>query len=224
MDLGGRSVLARVVERARMCARIHDAIVATSTLSRDDEVASECERIGVACFRGNEEDVLDRFQGAANAAAADTCVRITADCPLLDPSVSDEIIARFEEATPTVDYTSNKIPQSFPRGLDTEVFSRAVLEVAAREATEPYERVHVTPYFYRNPDRFRLLSVTSDVDRADWRWTVDTPEDLEFVRTVYHAFGDRSDFGWLEVVALIEREPALAMINQHVVQKSLELG
>jgi Spore coat polysaccharide biosynthesis protein F, CMP-KDO synthetase homolog len=168
--------------------------------------------------------VLDRFRGAAEALGAEQCVRITADCPLIDPQVSDDIVAQFEAADPPVDYASNKIPQSFPRGLDTEVFTREALERSARWAKKPYHRTHVTAYMYQTPELFTLLSVVSDVDRADWRWTIDTPEDLAFVRSVYERFDRRSDFSWLDVVKLIEGEPSLADINSHVVQKEIEQG
>jgi spore coat polysaccharide biosynthesis protein SpsF len=224
MDLHGESVLSRVVNRARRFTHADLVVVATSILPEDDAVADECARLGVDYHRGSAPDVLDRFRGAAEAFDADVCVRITADCPLIDPDVSDMIIDRFLTADPPVSYASNKIPQSFPRGLDTEVFSRDALEQAAREAKVDYQRVHVTPYFYQNPGLFELLSITSDVDRADWRWTVDTPEDLQFVRAVYEHFDGSSEFSWLDVVALVESQPSLAAINAHVVQKSLEQG
>jgi spore coat polysaccharide biosynthesis protein SpsF len=162
--------------------------------------------------------------GAAEETDADVCVRLTADCPLLDPGVSDSIISVFVEADGSADYVSNKIPQSFPRGLDTEVFSRDALERAAREARERYERVHVTPYIYRHPEAFTLISVTSGVDRADWRWTIDTAEDLEFVREIYGRLEGLDDFTWEDVVALVEEEKSLMWINSGVRQKELYDG
>ena len=149
---------------------------------------------------------------------------MTADCPLLDPGVSDSIISVFVEANGTVDYASNKIPQSFPRGLDTEVFSREALERAAREARERYERVHVTPYMYRHPEIFTLLSVTSDVDRADWRWTIDTAEDLEFVREIYSRLEGREDFSWQDSSRCVEEQKSLMWINAGVRQKEIYDG
>ena len=201
---------------------IDEMIVATSNHEADNAIVEECDRIDVPSFRGSESDVLSRFVGAAKRTDASICVRLTADCPLLDPQVSDSIISLFVEADGAVDYASNKIPQSFPRGLDTEVFSREALERAARSARESYERVHVTPYMYRHPEIFSLMSVTSDVDRADWRWTVDTPEDLEFIREVYRRMDQRGDFSWHDVVALLEDEPHLFSINSHVRQKDVE--
>ncbi|MEO5589676.1 MAG: glycosyltransferase family protein [Gemmatimonadaceae bacterium] len=222
-DIGGRTTLERVLDRIHRCSRVDEIIVATSLLDRDDAVAAEAKRLGVKVYQGSEDDVLERFRGAARAMDATVCIRFTADCPLIDPGVSDGIIEAFF-ADPALDYVSNKIPQSFPRGLDTEVFSRAVLEIAADEAVEEYERVHVTPYFYRNPDRFRVLGIVSEVNRADWRWTLDTPDDLEFIRAIYSRLSDKPDFTWLDVVSIIDREPALAGINAHVQQKSIEQG
>lgn len=223
-DIGGRPMLARVVDRAKQCTGVDDVVVVTSIDPGDDALVPLCGALGVPLFRGSELDVLERYTLAARAHSADVCVRITSDCPLLDPGVSSMIVKRFHDAMPGVDYASNKIPQSFPRGLDTEVCTVDALERAYREATLPYERTHVMPYFYEHPERFRLLSITSEVDRADWRWTVDTAEDLEFVTRVYERLGLTGDFGWLDVVALIEREPQLADINRHVAQKALRDG
>jgi spore coat polysaccharide biosynthesis protein SpsF len=224
LDIAGRPMLAHVVERARLCREVDDVIVATSTHSNDDEIVSACRRLDVRVFRGSESDVLDRYAGAAAFASADSCVRITADCPLLDPGVSDRIVSAFKTARPPVDYASNKIPQSFPRGLDTEVFTRAALERARREAVQPHHRIHVTPYLYENPASFRLLSITSDVDRNHWRWTVDCQADLEFVRAVHEHFRPRTTFSWAEVVELVESHPALMEINKNVTQKNVMDG
>ncbi len=219
LDLAGSSVLSRVVARVRRFRRIDEAWVVTSILPVDDVIEKACAGWKIPVFRGSDADVLDRFYRAARSARADACVRITSDCPLIDPGVSDRVIRAFQEASPPVDYASNKIPQSFPRGLDTEVFTATALERAWREAKEPYQRAHVTIYLYENPGAFRLLPVTSDVDRAGWRWTVDTAEDLAFVREIYARFAPRDDFSWEEVLELLRREPALTEINRHVIQK-----
>ncbi|MEO5904373.1 MAG: glycosyltransferase family protein [Gemmatimonadaceae bacterium] len=224
LDLGGKTVLGRVVERVARMTKVKELIVATSTVESDDAIEAECRRLGVVCFRGSENDVLDRFKGAADAMAADEITRITADCPLIDPGVSDDIIERFETADPPVDYASNKIPQSFPRGLDTEVFTREALERSARWAKKPYHRTHVTAYMYQTPEIFTLLGVTSDVDRADWRWTIDTPEDLAFVRSVYERLDGKPNFDWLDVLKVVAENPELGKINAHVVQKAVEQG
>jgi spore coat polysaccharide biosynthesis protein SpsF len=224
LDLGGQPVLRRVVNRARRIDGVDEVVVACATLPQDDVLEAACREWGVPVFRGSDDDVLERFRGAAERYGADACVRITSDCPLLDPGVSGDIVRRFHQADPAVDYASNKIPQSFPRGLDTEVFTRAALERAAADATEAYERAHVTIHLYEHPARFRLLSVTSDTDRADWRWTLDTAEDLAFLRAVYARLGPDDAIAWTDVVALLEREPALMDINRHIVQKDARQG
>jgi spore coat polysaccharide biosynthesis protein SpsF len=221
-DLDGRTVLERVIDRVAQFTMIDELIVATSDHPSDDPIVDESARARIDTFRGSEADVLDRFVGAAEYTNADVCVRLTADCPLLDPGVSDSIISLFLEADGAVDYASNKIPQSFPRGLDTEVFSRDALTQTARRARQQYERVHVTAYMYRHPEIFNLLSVTSDVDRADWRWTIDTAEDLEFVRQIYRRLGGIEKFSWSDVLNILEDEPELMWINSHVRQKAIE--
>lgn len=224
MDLAGRTVLERVVRRVQRCKCVDEVVVATSVSPDDDKIATRCRQMDVPVFRGSESDVLDRFLMTGRAHHADICVRITADCPLIDPEVSDEIIRRFRQASPPVDYASNKIPQSYPRGLDTEVFTLSSLERAWQNASQPYERAHVTIYMYEHPGQFTLLSITSDVNRADWRWTVDAVEDLDFIRQVYVRLGPDDRFTWHDVIALLDREPALRNINRHVVQKPVREG
>ena len=220
MDIAGETMLSRVVNRTRHCKNIDTVVVATSVSPIDDAIVGACEELVVPAFRGSDSDVLDRFVNAAQVFSADVCVRITSDCPLLDPEVSDHVITSFQQADPPVDYASNKIPQSYPRGLDTEVFTIKALEDTARRAVEPYQRSHVTIYMYEHPDEFNLLSVVSDVDRADWRWTVDTPEDLQFVREIYSRLGPEGRFGWRDVIDLLEERPDLRNINSSIAQKN----
>jgi len=224
MDLCGQTVLERLVRRIQRCRYVDEIIVATSTLPDSDEIVAKCRQMYVPVFRGSESDVLDRFFKAAVAYGADICVRITADNPLIDPELSDEIIRRFKQANPPVDYASNKIPPSYPQGLDTEVFTIDALKRAWQNASMPYERAHVTIYIYEHPEQFKLLSITSEVGRADWRWTLDTPEDLDFIRTIYARLGPANRFTWRDVIALLESEPTLRNINQHVVQKTVHEG
>jgi spore coat polysaccharide biosynthesis protein SpsF len=218
-DLCGETVLARVVSRLRHCQRIEGVIVATSTEPADTAIVEECERLGTSVFRGNEQDVLDRYYQAALTARAEAVVRITADCPLIDPEITDDTIEVFLKESP--DYASNVLERTYPRGLDTEVMTFGALESAWREAREPHQREHVTPYLYEHPERFKLLSVPGEMDYSGYRWTVDTPEDLDLLRAVYARFGKRDDVSWREVLQLMEREPELAEINRHIVQKTL---
>jgi len=163
-------------------------------------------------------DVLDRYYRAAQHFSAGVIVRITSDCPLIDPEIVDKTVRVFLEERP--DYASNTSVPTYPRGLDTEVMTLAALQSAWTRASHPYQRSHVTPYIYENPKKFKILSVIGDKDNSSHRWTVDTPEDLEFVRAVYSRF--RNDrFLLSDALMLLESEPQLAEINREVEQKSL---
>lgn len=215
--LAGQPVLARVVDRVRRSRRIGEVVVATTTLPADDAIADLCRSRGWACERGSEEDLLDRYYRAAVAHHADVIVRITSDCPVIDPGVTDSVIDAFL-ASPC-DYASNTLePRTFPRGLDTEVMSFAALERAWREDRDPAWREHVTPYLYRYPDRFRLRRVANDRDLSFHRWTLDTPEDYELLRRIYDALGSDA-FSWTDVLRLFDEHPDWIEINRNVVQK-----
>jgi spore coat polysaccharide biosynthesis protein SpsF len=221
-DLEGDTVLARVLARVRRSAVIGEFLVATSDRPGDDAVVAECQRLGTKVFRGDENDVLDRYYRAAQFSKAEVVVRITADCPLIDPEVTDETVNKFLTQRP--DYASNALIRSYPRGLDTEVFSSQALERAWSESSAPYQRAHVTPYLYQNPERFKLLAVQGEKDYSGLRWTLDTEQDLEFLRAVYRGFPGRVDFGWRDVLTLLEREPQLSELNRNVEQKALHEG
>jgi spore coat polysaccharide biosynthesis protein SpsF len=220
MDLGGETVLARVVGRLRRAKLVNEIVVATTDSGIDNAIVRECRRLEVSCFRGSESDVLDRYYRTARSCEAEAVVRITSDCPVIDPQIVDETIRVFQQQRG--DYASNAISRTYPRGLDAEAFTMAALEQAWREAHEPHEREHVTPYFYEHPDLFHLVSLRARVDYSQYRWTLDTAEDLELLRAIYSRFSNRDDFGWDEVIQLMEREPELVHLNAHVVQKALQ--
>ena len=220
-DLAGQSMLARVVRRVERSRNVDQVVVATSTSPADEAIVAECARLGVASFCGNEHDVLDRYYRAAVHYRAQTIVRITSDCPLIEPQIVDEVVAAFLAAEP--DYASNTLDRTYPRGLDTEAVSMAALARAWAEAAEPYQRIHVTPYFYQNPELFTLLSVRQARDDSQQRWTVDTPEDLAFVRQIYERLGG-GEFHWQDVLDLLECEPGLLALNRDVQQKTLHEG
>jgi len=219
MDLGGETVLGRVVRRLQRSRHISKIVVATTTVPADEVIVAECDRLEVLCFRGSEHDVLDRYYQAARANAADAVVRITSDCPLIDPELVDETVEVFGDKH--ADYASNVFPRTYPRGLDTEVFSFDALDRAWREAREAHQREHVTPYLYEHPQIFKLASLSGAADYSRYRWTLDTLEDLELLRTIYSRFHGRDDFSWKEVLRLMEREPELAELNSQVLQKSV---
>ena len=218
-ELEGQTVLARVVTRLRRARHIDELLVATTDRAPDDAIVEECQRYAVPVFRGDQDDVLDRYFRAAQASKAEVVVRITSDCPLIDPDITDKTIAGLLESR--ADYASNSLVRTYPRGLDTEVMRFETLARARDEARKPYEREHVTPYIYEHPTKFKVLSVTGEVDHSGYRWTIDTPEDLEFARAVYSHFEPDAVFSWRDVVALLEREPSLIEINRSVMQKAL---
>jgi len=216
----GKPMLERVVERARRVARFEEVVVATTVLPQDEPIVGLCRRIGVPVFRGSENDVLDRYCRASQTFAADAVVRITSDCPLIDPGESSRVVDAFLEQAP--DFAANDLVLSYPDGLATEVMTAAALETAWREAKQPYERQHVAPYIYQHPDRFRLVNVAAPADYSHLRWTVDTQQDLNFVRAIYAHLGGGGMFDWRQVVDLLASEPALLALNSGIRRKALE--
>jgi glutamate-1-semialdehyde 2,1-aminomutase/spore coat polysaccharide biosynthesis protein SpsF len=214
-DVAGRPLLLHVVERVRSARGVDKVVVATTDQSSDHAIADLCQREGIQCFRGSEDDVLDRFYRTAEANRADILVRITADCPLIDPAVIDQVIARFQEGD--CDYVSNTLRYTYPDGLDTEVFSFAALERAWREAKKPSEREHVTPYL--RTEKFRMANVESEspVPLGKHRWTVDYPADLEFVRRIYEEFSGNKHFGFQDIFRLLRERPELATIQTETI-------
>lgn len=259
LDIGGKPMLQRVVERTRQARWLDDVIVATTIASEDDAIGQLCQQIGVSVTCGSVFDVLDRFYQTALAFQAEAIVRITADCPLIDPGVIDQVVEAFfnwgKPSPPTHvsesegswagwDFAANRLPppwkRTFPIGLDVEVCTFAALEQAWREATQPYHREHVMPYLYEEErsvhvstlqspahlpafpsNFFRVLQVDHDPDYGFHRWTVDTAEDLQFVRHVYAHFGNRDSFLWMEVLEFVQRHPEVAQINAAVRHKTV---
>src|SRR5579871_6207844 len=214
-DVAGRPLLLHVVERVQSARRVDKVVVATTDRSSDDPIAALCQIEGVHCFRGSEDDVLDRFYKTAQTSAADIVVRITADCPLIDPAVIDKVIFRFQAGD--CDYVSNTLRYTYPDGLDAEVFSFSALERAWREAKKPSEREHVTPYL--RTGKFRVANVESEspVPLGKHRWTVDYPADLEFVRRIYEACSGNKHFGYHDIFHLLRKRPELATMQAEAV-------
>lgn len=216
MDLAGEPVLARVVERARRAKTLNEVVVATTVEAADTPIVRLCEARHWPCFRGSEADVLDRYYQAAKAFRADVVVRITSDCPLIEPEVVDRLVGEFLERLPAVEYAANFLPTpTYPHGLDAEVMRFDVLERIWREDTNPAWREHVTLYLLEHPEWFHIHTVSHDPDLSHHRWTVDNAEDLDLVRCIVGHFGhDR--FTWREVLDLLAQHPDWMELNAHI--------
>ena len=218
LPLAGEPMLTRLIERLRRVQRADGIVVATTTNASDDPIAALCAQLGVPCHRGSEHDVLSRSADAARLHGADVVVRITSDCPLIDPALIDQVIAVYEEGES--DYVSNMLPPTWPYGMAVEVFSAAALAQAHAEATQAAEREHVTPFIYWHPERYRLRNVASPVDLSHHRWTVDTPEDYELVRRLFDSLVPAHPaFTQADVLALRDTHPDWVANNQHIQQK-----
>jgi spore coat polysaccharide biosynthesis protein SpsF len=217
LPLADRPMLAFLLERLRRSRRAHEIVVATTVNAQDDPVAELAAGEGAACFRGDEDDVLGRYQGAAKSRGLDVVVRVTADCPLMDPELVDEMIAEFLGRRDGLDYISNTLVRTFPRGLDVEVFSAAALDWAHRFADKPYQREHVTPYLYQYGLTDQFLRAE---DASAFRVTVDTAADLDVVRRVVAAAPGQS-LGHRALAALLRSRPDIAELNREVRQKAL---
>ena len=210
-DLGGQPLLGHMLARVRRAKTLDATWVATTANASDDPVAAFCAEHGVPVFRGDEADVLGRFAGAAAAARADVIVRLTADCPMMDPALIDEAVER--RAAGGFDYLSNAGERTYPDGLDIEVFTRAALDEAAAKAHLPFQREHVTPYLRTDmyadvpTGEFRVGGFAAPADFSHLRWTVDTPADLARVRAIVG--GLPGNYGWMDALALVTRRPEL---------------
>lgn len=222
LPIAGRPMLSYQIERLRRAHAQDVLVVATTVNASDDPIVEFCAAEGVRCTRGAELDVLRRYSDAATVVGADVVVRVTSDCPLIEPDVVDHVIRVFKAGQGNLDYVSNMLEPSYPSGMAVEVMSGRALSEANAEATSPVDREHVTPYLYRNPHRYHLKSVRLDVDLSANRWTVDTPEDFELVRRIVESIYPHSpDFRIKDVLALLEQHPQWRALNQHVRQKAL---
>ena len=220
LDLCGKPVIDHVIERLAQCAELDEIVVATTDGAADDVLAERAAANGVACFRGSEDDVLSRYYHAARERALDVVVRITADCPLIDPAVTCEVVRFFRVHDYAIVANVGDGPgeRTYPRGLDTEVFSFATLAEAFERATRKDQREHVTPYAYENG---RAYCCRNGVDYSRYRWTLDTADDYALLQAIYERlYRGKHDFYFMDVVRLMEREPGLASLNAHVEQKT----
>ena len=217
----GRPMFGYQVEQLRRAKTLDAIVVATTINDSDNPIVAFCEAEGLPCVRGSEHDVLSRYHQALTQWPAENIVRITSDCPLLDPAVVDAAVRRFESLAGQCDYLSNMIAPTYPYGMAVEVMTSAALRQAQAEATEAAEREHVTPFIYWHPERFRVHSMTLAEDLSHYRWTVDTPEDFELVSRIIETLAPQHpSFSMSDILNLLDSHPDWLAINQHIVQKS----
>jgi spore coat polysaccharide biosynthesis protein SpsF len=222
--LADSAVIDWVVRRVGRATMVNEIVVATSSDPADDALVEHCRSRAYAVTRGSLNDVLDRVHGAAAAAGADQVVRITADCPLIDPTVIDEVVSTH--VTHYNDFTATQLPpphrRTYPIGLDVEVATAAALEQAWARATSRHQREHVMPYIYEHPDTFDVQVVDSTADAGDVRWTIDTPEDLAAVNALVDAAAAGFDTSWLDLLDVWRANPNIRAINAEVGQRSAQ--
>lgn len=213
VPLGNAPVLHHVLRRCQLIDGVDEVVCATVEGQDGDAVAGLAKELGVTVFRGSETDVLARYRGAAREVGADIVMRVTSDCPLIDPEICAALLRLRAEQH--ADYAANNMPPSWPHGLDCEVFTIAALEAAAERATDPADREHVSPWIRRNPAYQRVNLTGSNGEFAAQRWTLDYPEDLVFLRAIDDRIKLTEPYPcWRDIARLVAREPELALINE----------
>ena len=218
----GISLLHYHIQRLRRVQNADGVVVATSQNPQDDVIFDFCKRDGVHSMRGSEEDVLSRYFAAASAFGADIVVRVTSDCPLIDPCIIDKAIGCFQHHFGDLDYLSNTIERTFPRGMCVEVFRFEALKTAFFEAKSAYEREHVTPFILRHKERFKQANFSQNSDDSSLRLTVDTPEDFELIKRILENLYPRNrDYTLQDIMELLKEHPDWKQLNAHIIQKTL---
>lgn len=217
--LQGKFLLVRLVERVKAASLAGIVVVATTVLREDDLIDAVCRIEGIPCYRGHPTDLLDRHYQVGKLAGADAVVKIPSDVPLIDPRIIDRVLALFLDNPGTYDYVSNLHPATFPDGNDVEVMTMDALRIAWKEAERDFEREHTTPFFWENPNRFRLGNVVWDTG-LDYsmihRWTIDYEEDYQLIKTIYdRLYPTNPHFGLTDILELLEKEPEIAAVNAH---------
>lgn len=219
-EIAGKPLLWHVVDRIKQTRLIGDVIVATSTNVRDDKIEGWCKKEDIKCFRGSENDVLNRYYSASIAFPSDVIVRVTADDPFKEPRVMDQVISKLLGGN--YDLTTNNFPPSYPEGLDCEAFTFAVLEKMEKNAEDPFEREHVTQHAYHNPDQFKIGNICSERQLSSYRWTIDNGEDLEMVRAIYDKRGAGGGMLFMEeILAILHDHPEIALMNSNVKRSAM---
>jgi spore coat polysaccharide biosynthesis protein SpsF len=213
----GKPLLIRMLERVQAAKFIGRLVVATSTNQDDDEIEKLCVKENIKCYRGHLTDLLDRHYQVAKLYNADAVVKIPSDCPLIDPSVIDRVLDHYVKSD-KFDLVSNLHPATYPDGNDVEIMSFSALECARKDAVKDYEREHTTPFIWEHDDHFAIGNVVWETGlnySASHRWTIDFPEDYEFIRKVYEElYPENKAFGLTDILNLLQRKPEIAEINQ----------
>lgn len=219
--VAGKPMLELMIERLKRAKELDGIVIATTDKTSEQPIVDLVNSLdGILLFRGSEDNVLARYYGAAVEYGAETIVRVTSDCPLIDPDVIDKVVRVYREKKNRFDYVANIQKRTYPRGLDTEVFSFKALEKAYKEAVLKPDREHVTEYILQRPEMFRMLEVADTVDNSSFRWTVDTKEDLELITKIYDAlYCVNPDFRYTDILKLFEKYPEWKKINAHIEQK-----
>ena len=218
LDLGGRPLLVRQVERVRRARLAGRVAVITTTEPSDDELVALCQHYGIEVFRGSALDLLDRhYQAARHFGETGGVVKIPSDCPLIDPAIIDKVLGVYNETAGQYDFVSNLHPATYPDGNDVEIMTFPALETAWRAAVRPLEREHTTPFFWENPDRFRLANVAWETGlnySMSHRFTIDYPADYEFIKAVYDALHPTNpNFGLADILDLLKHRPDIYALN-----------
>ena len=222
-EIEGKTMLGWVITRLQNAKQPDDIIIATTTSEKDEAIVEEAKKYGVKYFRGNEDDVLDRYYQTAKHFGVELIGRVTSDCPLIDPELIDEVLANFLSNFDKYDFCANTLKRTYPRGIGFSFVKFSALEKAWREAKQPYERVHVMPYIREHPGIFSLCSYEKEGKPLNHlRWTVDTEEDLQFVREIFKRLKNPGTAKWTDVLEIIEQEPGLMEINKNIKQKNLK--
>ncbi|OAT80984.1 acylneuraminate cytidylyltransferase [Bacillus sp. MKU004] len=215
-----KSLLDYQLERVKRSNILDEIVIATTTKEHDDFIVEFCENQKTKVYRGSEDNVLERYYYAAKEANADIVVRMTSDCPLIDPEIIDHVISNYLDSD--FDYVSNTQIRTYPRGMDTEVFSFSVLEQAYLNAKKEYEKEHVTPFIYLNPSIYSIGQVENNQDYSKYRLTVDTPEDFKLISILIEKlYVDDKMFGLKKIISILQEEPHLYEINKYIEQKKL---
>jgi spore coat polysaccharide biosynthesis protein SpsF len=217
-----KTLLEYQIERVKKAKTIDEIIIATSTKESDDPIVQLCQQLSIPHYRGSEEDVLSRYYEVATEFNVDVIVRLTSDCPIIDPNVIDKVVGYYLENRDQYDYVSNTLMRTYPRGLDTEVMSYEVLKRAHEEAKELTYREHVTTYIYHHPHQFRLCNVSNERDESKHRWTVDTEEDFLLIKNILETLYPLNPlFTFEDVIQVLQDKPEWIEINAHIEQKKL---